>query len=133
MWMASGGGEDTPGFVPRFGRKILEGSPEVSSLLDAKKLREAFPDGPPNYVRMKFYRYKFTGFARRDGDGGGWWRRELVQTGKPVGRADLGEPCVSCLHVWRICYHCGGMWDLRVPSMTTGAWRNNRPLVTMHD
>ncbi|MDQ3707397.1 MAG: lipase maturation factor family protein [Chloroflexota bacterium] len=51
-----------------FMRRLLQGSPEVVSLLR----ENPFPDRPPRFVRAQVYRYTFTGFGES-----GWWRREL--------------------------------------------------------
>jgi hypothetical protein len=68
MWFAALGGDcrSEPWFV-RFEQRLLEGSPDVLSLMR----QNPFPDRPPNYVRARLYLYKFTGRSSAD-----WWARE---------------------------------------------------------
>jgi hypothetical protein len=68
----------TPGRHPpsdwflHFCQRLLEGSPEVLSLME----RNPFPEGPPKYIRAMVYDYHFTdlGTLRMEGT---WWRREF--------------------------------------------------------
>ncbi len=70
MWFAAlGTVRENPWFVA-FLERLLEGSPQVVSLLEANP----FPDAPPKYVRARLYEYKFT---ERGSAGGAWWRREF--------------------------------------------------------
>jgi hypothetical protein len=86
MWFAAlGSVQDNPWFV-QFLVRLLEGSPEVLSLLETNP----FPDEPPVYVRAVLYDYEFTRWG--DGDTGWWKRKELglycprimLQNGKPA-------------------------------------------------
>jgi hypothetical protein len=45
--------------------------------------RNPFPDGPPRFVRVAFYRYRFTDRAERRATGA-WWKRELLGTSRPL-------------------------------------------------
>jgi hypothetical protein len=68
LWFAALSGHCR--FVPwflRFEQKLLEGEPEVLSLLD----ENPFPNGPPRYVRARLELYKFSRWGARD-----WWARE---------------------------------------------------------
>jgi hypothetical protein len=58
---------------------LLQGSPEVLSLLE----RNPFPDAPPRYLRAMVYEYHFTDFATRRKTGA-WWSRELKGEYLPV-------------------------------------------------
>ena len=51
----------------RFEQKLLEGSPEVLSLLG----ENPFPNRPPRFVRARLELYTFTRWGSRD-----WWARE---------------------------------------------------------
>jgi hypothetical protein len=64
--------------------KLLRGDEAVLSLVGSNP----FPDEPPRYVRVLFYRYAFTEW----GDGHpGWWRRELLgELVRPVSTEDEG-------------------------------------------
>ena len=64
--------------------RLLEGAPAVTALVgDA-----AFAEGPPRYLRLAYYDYRFTTSAER-AETGAWWHRELIDylTG-PVSLAD---------------------------------------------
>jgi hypothetical protein len=72
MWFAAlGDYRRNPWFI-NFCYRLLQGSPEVLSLLE----RNPFPEAPPKYIRAVVYDYHFTDFAARRADGA-WWRREL--------------------------------------------------------
>jgi len=62
--------EQNPWFV-NFCTRLLQGSPEVLSLLE----RNPFPNAPPRYLRAVIYEYHFTDAATRRATGA-WWRRE---------------------------------------------------------
>ncbi len=72
MWFAALGDVSRNRWVLVFEKKLLEGSPEVTSLL----ANNPFPDSPPNYLRAQVYMYEFTTAAERDSTGT-WWKRTL--------------------------------------------------------
>jgi hypothetical protein len=45
--------------------------------------RDPFPDAPPKFIRLVFYRYRFTDWATRRATGA-WWQRELLAVTKPM-------------------------------------------------
>ena len=65
--------------------RLLEGAPAVTALVgDA-----AFPDGPPRYLRLAYYDYRFTTRTER-AETGAWWHRELIDyLTEPVSLADV--------------------------------------------
>ena len=72
MWFAAlGTWRDNPWFIS-FCVRLLQGSPQVLSLLDGNP----FPEKPPEYVRARLYEYHFTTPVERRKTGD-WWRREL--------------------------------------------------------
>lgn len=73
MWFAALRPAFATPWFPRFLVRLLEGSPEVLSLL----AKNPFPQGPPRYVRARLYDYRFTDFATRRATGA-WWERELL-------------------------------------------------------
>jgi len=77
MWFAAlGEVQQNPWFINMMVR-LLEGSPEVSGLLE----HNPFPNGPPRFMRASLYDYHFT----RYGDGQpGWWKREPLGLYCPV-------------------------------------------------
>ena len=71
MWFAAlGTHQQNPWFV-RFLGRILEGAPEVLTLLEINP----FPDKPPRYIRAVRYRYHMTDLDTRN-ETQVWWRRE---------------------------------------------------------
>jgi predicted DCC family thiol-disulfide oxidoreductase YuxK len=73
MWFAAlGDYRQNPWFV-NFCLRLLQGSAEVSALLE----KNPFPDHPPHYLRAEFYDYQFTNFSERRATGA-WWKREPV-------------------------------------------------------
>ena len=63
---AANGGEDTPGIIPRFCAKLLDGSPVVAGMLRPKEYAMSFPTGrPPNFVRVVQYDYRFSSMRAR--------------------------------------------------------------------
>jgi hypothetical protein len=72
MWFAAlGDVRSNPWFV-NFCFRLLEGSPEVVSLLETNP----FPNAPPKYIRARLYDYTFTTREERQRTGD-WWKREL--------------------------------------------------------
>jgi hypothetical protein len=68
MWFAALGGDcRSEVWFLRFEQRLLEGSPEVLSLLR----ENPFPDRPPKYLRALLFRYEFTGRGSSN-----WWARQ---------------------------------------------------------
>ena len=79
MWFAAlGTVEQNPWFV-NFCVRLLEGSPEVISIVR----QNPFPQTPPRYLRALLYQYHFTDVAERRKNGH-WWRRDLKGIYLPV-------------------------------------------------
>jgi hypothetical protein len=72
MWFAALGDYQRDPWTVHFMARLLEGSPEVLSLMD----KNPFPDVPPHYVRALLYEYSFT-TATEKRTTGHWWRRQL--------------------------------------------------------
>ena len=72
MWFAALSPVDAVPWFEPFCRRLLEGSPEVRSLL----ARNPFPDRPPRYVRAQLYRYRFGDRT--------WWTRERIGMYSPT-------------------------------------------------
>ena len=69
MWFAAlGTYRENPWFL-RFAQRLLEGSPEVLSLLQWNP----FPKTPPRYLRAVVYEYHYTDSL----SDAAWWKREL--------------------------------------------------------
>lgn len=71
MWFAALGSYREHPWLIQFCIRLLQGSPEVLSLL----ANNPFPDSPPRYVRAVVYDYHFTDIATKRREGS-WWRRE---------------------------------------------------------
>jgi predicted DCC family thiol-disulfide oxidoreductase YuxK len=79
MWFAAlGDFRQNPWFV-QFCVRLLEGSPEVLTLLKTNP----FPEAPPRYIRAMVYDYRFTDFATRR-QTGEWWQRKLLRPYLPA-------------------------------------------------
>jgi hypothetical protein len=81
IWFAALEAEVRPGFqredwVFHLLYKLLQGDENALSLMG----EGPFPDRPPRFVRVQFYRYEFTSFAD---DTDAWWKRRLVRTHIP--------------------------------------------------
>jgi hypothetical protein len=59
--------------------RLLEGSPPVLALLE----RNPFPDGPPRFIRLTVFRYRFASLSSRRKEGV-WWEREPVGRFQPM-------------------------------------------------
>src|SRR2546422_2351146 len=81
MWFAALDPDGAEPLLAGLVRGLLDGSPEVLSLLDSNP----FPAAPPRYVRLVSYRYRFTTSADRSRSGARW-AREFVGylTGAPA-------------------------------------------------
>ena len=79
MWFAAlGTPAEQPWFFP-FCARLLEGQPEVTSLL----ANNPFRDAPPRYIRAVLFEYRFTTAADRR-ESGAWWLREEKGLYAPV-------------------------------------------------
>jgi predicted DCC family thiol-disulfide oxidoreductase YuxK len=72
MWFAALGSPRENLWIVGLMRRLLEGSPPVSALLDANP----FADAPPKYVRAHLYAYRFADRDTRTATGQ-WWVRRL--------------------------------------------------------
>jgi predicted DCC family thiol-disulfide oxidoreductase YuxK len=79
MWFAALESYDSNNWFIPFCSKLLQGSPEVLSLL----ARNPFPDHPPRYIRAEVYQYHFTKFSEKR-ESGQWWKRDGPQEYSPV-------------------------------------------------
>lgn len=69
-------------------RGILRGSPEVLGLLGV----DPFPDAPPRYVRLVYYKYRFATPAERRDEGVWWTRERLGELTAPIAREQPRPP-----------------------------------------
>ena len=73
MWFAALNPEGARDWLVPLLRHLLQGTPEVLDLLD----ENPFPSGPPRYVRLVYYKYRFSTPTERARTGA-WWQRERV-------------------------------------------------------
>ena len=87
MWFAALDPAGAQEWLVTLLRRLLDGTPEVVRLLRDNP----FPDRPPVYVRLVYYRYRFSDSAGRSG--GGWWQRErIAYLTRPLSVADFRPP-----------------------------------------
>ncbi len=85
MWFAAlESPQQNPWLVGLIAR-LLEGAPDVTALL----ARNPFPEKPPQYVRARFYRYRFTNNEERRQTGAWWKRQELREYLPTISRDQL--------------------------------------------
>ena len=85
MWFAALGAEGE--WFNNLLRRIAEGSPSVSALLDTSALKASLGGRLPAVLRISEYRYFFEKQQQHGGGGGAWWRRELVAQSQPISAA----------------------------------------------
>ena len=73
MWFAALNPEGAREWLVPLLRHLLVGTPEVLALLG----ENPFPGAPPRYVRLVYYRYRFSTPTER-ATSGAWWQRERV-------------------------------------------------------
>lgn len=73
MWFLPFSAHRLPRWFSNLAQRLLRGEPAVLALMR----RNPFPERPPNFVRARFFRYRFAGRGERR-DSGKWWTRELV-------------------------------------------------------
>ncbi len=65
--------------------RLFEGEPSVTALMG----ETPFGDGPPRYLRLAHYDYRYTTWSER-AERGAWWHRELIDyLTEPLSLADL--------------------------------------------
>ena len=72
MWFAALGAPRKGSWFDGFLNKLLQGSPQVLSLLD----ENPFPDKPPVYIRALLYHYIYTSHEQRKNNGRVWQRQQ---------------------------------------------------------
>jgi hypothetical protein len=88
LWFAALNPESARDWLVSLLGHLLEGTPQVLALLGDNP----FPNGPPRYVRLAYYRYRFSTPAERAASGA-WWDRALVgYLTPPLSVADFAPP-----------------------------------------
>ena len=78
MWFAALGSYDSERWFQSFCDRLLDGSPEVSALLDV----DPFAGHPPRFLRATLYSYRFA--RRGDAESALWWVRDPIGPYTPV-------------------------------------------------
>ncbi len=73
LWFAALDPRGARYWLTPFMMRLLERAPAVTALAGDGP----FPDGPPRYLRLAYYDYRFTSPAERAASGD-WWHRELI-------------------------------------------------------
>ncbi len=79
MWFAALGDYQENSWFISFCQRLLEGSPDVLSLM----AKNPFPSKPPRYLRAMVYQYHFTDLKTKSQEGV-WWKREIEGSYCPV-------------------------------------------------
>ena len=79
MWFAALGSFSEESWFQAFCERLLEGSPDVLSLIDGNP----FPESPPRFLRARLYQYHFSDRATRQ-TSGAWWKSELLGDYAPI-------------------------------------------------
>ena len=85
MWFAALHPQGNAYWLERLINRLLEGSEPVLDLMG----ENPFPDAPPRYVRLSYYRYTFTDPADKRATGDWWRRRYLGRLTQPISRAGV--------------------------------------------
>jgi hypothetical protein len=72
LWFAALAPPQQVPWFSQFVSRLLEGSPQVTALLETNP----FPEHPPRYVRALFYNYRFS--SPEEKAKGVWWDRQLA-------------------------------------------------------
>jgi hypothetical protein len=88
MWFAALNPEGAREWLPSLLRHVLAGTPEVLALLG----HDPFPDAPPRYVRLGYFRYRFSTPSERAASGAWWQRERLGDLTKPLSLGELAPP-----------------------------------------
>jgi len=87
MWFAALDPDGAAAWLVPLAGHVLRGTPEVLALLG----ENPFAARPPKYVRLVYYRYRFSTPAERAGTGA-WWHRDLVgYLTRPLSVADFAS------------------------------------------
>ncbi len=85
MWFAALSGYRSEPWFVGFMLRLLQGSPDVTSLL----AKNPFPSAPPKYVRALLFEYSFTDWTQRRQTGDWWQRRARGVYLRPISLQDI--------------------------------------------
>ncbi|XP_016121839.1 lipase maturation factor 2-like isoform X2 [Sinocyclocheilus grahami] len=95
MWQAAQGGDDTSPWFTGLIQRLLQGKPEVVSLLQVDEAQYPFSQRPPALIKAKLYNYHFTDPAKDKTHLQNWWRRQYKKDFFPI--VNLDDPTLKKL------------------------------------
>ncbi|XP_039523637.1 lipase maturation factor 2b [Pimephales promelas] len=95
MWQAAQEGSDQSPWFTGLVQRLLQGKPEVFSLLQVDEAQFPFSQKPPALVKAKLYNYHFTDPAKDKTHLQAWWRRKYNEEFFPI--VNLGDPTLEKL------------------------------------
>nr|XP_055047173.1 lipase maturation factor 2-like [Misgurnus anguillicaudatus] len=75
MWQAAQGGHDESLWFTGLVQRLLQGKPEVVSLLQVDETQYPFSKKPPAFIKANLYKYQFTDPTEDKSHPQTWWRR----------------------------------------------------------
>lgn len=88
MWQAAQRGGDTSPWFPSLLQRLLQGKPEVVSLLQVDEAQYPFSQKPPVFIKAKLYNYYYTDPAKDKTHLQAWWRRKYKREFFPIVNLD---------------------------------------------
>ncbi|XP_026065809.1 lipase maturation factor 2-like [Carassius auratus] len=95
MWQAAQGGDDTSPWFTGLIQRLLQGKPEVVSLLQVDEAQYPFSQRPPALIKANLYNYHFTDPAKDKTHLQNWWRRQYKKEFFPI--VNLDDPTLKKL------------------------------------
>ncbi|XP_017554407.1 lipase maturation factor 2b isoform X1 [Pygocentrus nattereri] len=95
LWEAAVGEHDQNHWFTGLMQRLLEGKPDVVSLLQVDEAQYPFSQTPPAFVRAKVYHYHFTRTTEDGTHPQAWWKRQYVREFFPT--VHLGDPALNVL------------------------------------
>ncbi|XP_051976735.1 lipase maturation factor 2-like [Xyrauchen texanus] len=89
MWQAAQRGHDQSPWFTGLVQRLLEGKPEVVSLLQVDETQYPFSQKPPAFIKAKLYNYHFTYPAKDKSHLQDWWKRQYTGEFLPI--VNLGD------------------------------------------
>ncbi|XP_051974569.1 lipase maturation factor 2b [Xyrauchen texanus] len=89
MWQAAQGGHDQSPWFTGLVQRLLQGKPEVVSLLQIDETLYPFSQKPPALIKATLYNYHFTDPAEDKSHRQAWWKRKYTENFLPV--VNLGD------------------------------------------
>ncbi|XP_067284168.1 lipase maturation factor 2b [Pseudorasbora parva] len=95
MWQAAQEGHDQSPWFTGLIQRLLQGKPEVVSLLQVDEAQHPFSQKPPALIKAKLYNYHFTDPAKDKTHLQAWWKRKYREEFFPI--VNLEDPVLEKL------------------------------------